>query len=60
MIRNTVIVADTPTITGMFVFMEVGVSMDWGEEVGVTTCNGMALCDIGISVLKPKLCFSRH
>lgn len=57
MIRNTVIVADTPTITGMFVFKEVAVSADWGEEVGVTTCNGMAFCGIGTSVSKTKYCF---
>lgn len=57
MIRNTVIVADTPTITGMFVFMEAAVSADWGEEVGVTTCNGMAFCGIGTSVSKTKYCF---
>lgn len=55
MIRNTVIVADTPTITGMFVFKEVAVSADWGEDVGVTTCNGMALCGIGTSDFKTKI-----
>lgn len=35
--------------------MEVAVSADWGEDVGVTTCNGMALCGIGTSDFKTKI-----
>lgn len=57
MIRNIVIVVDIFIIIGMFVFMEVVVFVDWGEEVGVIICNGMVFCGIGIFVLKIKYCF---
>lgn len=57
MIRNIVIVVDIFIIIGMFVFMEVVVFADWGEEVGVIICNGMVFCGIGIFVLNLKYCF---
>lgn len=47
--RNTVMVIDTPTMTGMLLFMEEDLSSRWGRDEGVTTCKGAVLWGWGVS-----------